>query len=298
MSSLRRSPLIINTLAKQPLAKQVANIAEPVSKLEQLTPPLKWAGGKRWLVPYLQKTWQNYSSYRLVEPFCGGLAIALGLQPNQALLNDINPHVVNFYKCLQHGLKLDIEVQNDREFYYTQRVEFNRLIHSGRANTPQAAQIFYYLNRTGYNGLCRFNRNGGFNVPFGRHRTINYTRDFSAYKLVFAEWNFINVDFAKISVESGDFIYADPPYDVDFRQYTKNGFEWTEQERLARWLAQHNCPMIASNQATPRILELYQDSGFKIHILNAPRRISCNGDRIPAKEMLAYKGFAKELELS
>ncbi|MFN9860288.1 MAG: DNA adenine methylase, partial [Pseudanabaena sp.] len=222
----------------------------------------------------------------------------LGLQPNQALLNDINPHVVNFYKCLQHGLKLDIEVQNDREFYYTQRVEFNRLIHSGRANTPQAAQIFYYLNRTGYNGLCRFNRNGGFNVPFGRHRTINYTRDFSAYKLVFAEWNFINVDFAKISVESGDFIYADPPYDVDFRQYTKNGFEWTEQERLARWLAQHNCPMIASNQATPRILELYQDSGFKIHILNAPRRISCNGDRIPAKEMLAYKGFAKELELS
>ncbi|MFN4871581.1 MAG: DNA adenine methylase [Pseudanabaena sp.] len=290
--------MIINTLAKQPLAKQVANIAEPVSKLEQLTPPLKWAGGKRWLVPYLQKTWQNYSSYRLVEPFCGGLAIALGLQPNQALLNDINPHVVNFYKCLQHGLKLDIEVQNDREFYYTQRVEFNRLIHSGRANTPQAAQIFYYLNRTGYNGLCRFNRNGGFNVPFGRHRTINYTRDFSAYKLVFAEWNFINVDFAKISVESGDFIYADPPYDVDFRQYTKNGFEWTEQERLARWLAQHNCPMIASNQATPRILELYQDSGFKIHILNAPRRISCNGDRIPAKEMLAYKGFAKELELS
>lgn len=280
------------------MAKQVANIAEPVSKLEQLTPPLKWAGGKRWLVPYLQKTWQNYSSYRLVEPFCGGLAIALGLQPNQALLNDINPHVVNFYKCLQHGLKLDIEVQNDREFYYTQRVEFNRLIHSGRANTPQAAQIFYYLNRTGYNGLCRFNRNGGFNVPFGRHRTINYTRDFSAYKLVFAEWNFINVDFAKISVESGDFIYADPPYDVDFRQYTKNGFEWTEQERLARWLAQHNCPMIASNQATPRILELYQDSGFKIHILNAPRRISCNGDRIPAKEMLAYKGFAKELELS
>jgi len=295
---MRCSPLIINTLAKQPLAKQVANIAEPVSKLEQLTPPLKWAGGKRWLVPYLQKTWQNYSSYRLVEPFCGGLAIALGLQPNQALLNDINPHVVNFYKCLQHGLKLDIEVQNDREFYYTQRVEFNRLIHSGRANTPQAAQIFYYLNRTGYNGLCRFNRNGGFNVPFGRHRTINYTRDFSAYKLVFAEWNFINVDFAKISVESGDFIYADPPYDVDFRQYTKNGFEWTEQERLARWLAQHNCPMIASNQATPRILELYQDSGFKIHILNAPRRISCNGDRIPAKEMLAYKGFAKELELS
>ncbi len=287
------SPLLV-----KPLAKQVANIAEPVSKLDRLTPPLKWAGGKRWLVPHLQKTWQKYRDYRLVEPFCGGLAIALGLQPQQALLNDINPHVVNFYKCLQRGLKLDIEVQNEREFYYTQRVEFNRLIQLGKSNTPKAAQLFYYLNRTGYNGLCRFNRNGGFNVPFGRHRTINYTEDFSAYKLAFSEWKFTNVDFAKISINASDFIYADPPYDVEFRQYAKNGFEWSEQERLAHWLAQQNCPMIASNQATPRILELYQDLGFNIHILNAPRRISCNGDRVPAKEMLAYRGFAKELELS
>ncbi|WP_271254599.1 DNA adenine methylase [Pseudanabaena sp. Chao 1811] len=293
MPSMLCSPLLV-----KPLAKQVANIAEPVSKLERLTPPLKWAGGKRWLVPHLQKTWQKYRNYRLVEPFCGGLAIALGLQPHQALLNDINPHVVNFYKCLQRGLKLDIEVQNEREFYYTQRVEFNRLIQLGKSNTPKAAQLFYYLNRTGYNGLCRFNRNGGFNVPFGRHRTINYTEDFSAYKLAFAEWEFTNVDFATISISASDFIYADPPYDVEFRQYAKNGFEWSEQERLAHWLAQHNCPMIASNQATPRILELYQDLGFNIHILNAPRRISCNGDRVPAKEMLAYKGFVKELELS
>lgn len=287
------SPLLIN-----PLAKQVANIAEPVSKLERLTPPLKWAGGKRWLVPYLQKTWQKYSDYRLVEPFCGGLAITLGLHPQQALLNDINPHVVNFYKCLQKGLKLEIEVQNEREFYYAQRVEFNHLIQSGKSNTPKAAQLFYYLNRTGYNGLCRFNRNGGFNVPFGRHRTINYTKDFSDYRLAFAEWKFVNVDFAKIDITEKDLIYADPPYDVEFRQYAKNGFEWSEQERLAHWLAQKKCPVIASNQATPRILELYQDLGFGIHILNAPRRISCNGDRVPAKEMLAYRGFTKELELS
>jgi DNA adenine methylase len=290
--------MLCSSLLIKPLAKQVANIAEPVSKIERLTPPLKWAGGKRWLVPYLQKTWQKHRDYRLVEPFCGGLAIALGLHPQQALLNDINPHVVNFYKCLQKGLKLEIEVQNEREFYYAQRVEFNRLIQAGKSNTPKAAQLFYYLNRTGYNGLCRFNRNGGFNVPFGRHRTINYTKDFSDYKLAFTEWKFVNVDFAKIDITSEDLIYADPPYDVEFRQYAKNGFEWSEQERLAHWLAQKNCPAIASNQATSRILELYQDLGFKIHILNAPRRISCNGDRVPAKEMLAYRGFKKGLELS
>ncbi len=293
MSPTLCSPPLISTLTKQ-----VANIPSSVAKLERLTPPLKWAGGKRWLVPHLQNTWQKYRNYRLVEPFCGGLAIALGLQPKHALLNDINPHVVNFYKCLQKGLKLDIEVQNEREFYYVQRVEFNRLIQSGEANTAKAAQIFYYLNRTGYNGLCRFNRSGGFNVPFGRHKTINYTKDFGDYKSTFTEWKFMSVDFAKLKIDTNDLIYADPPYDVGFRQYSKNGFEWCEQERLANWLANQNCPAIASNQATPRILSLYQDLGFQIYILNAPRRISCNGDRVPAKEMLAYRGFEKGIELS
>ncbi|NUN63477.1 Dam family site-specific DNA-(adenine-N6)-methyltransferase [Pseudanabaena biceps] len=280
------------------LAQQVAHLAKSTVKSDSLSPPLKWAGGKRWLVPHLQKTWQNYSHHRLVEPFCGGLAIALGLQPEQALLNDINPHVVNFYKCLQKGLKLEIDVQNEREFYYAQRIEFNRLIELGTFNNPKSAQLFYYLNRTGYNGLCRFNRSGGFNVPFGRHKTINYTKDFSAYKLAFTEWKFTNSDFAKLTIAPNDFIYADPPYDVEFRQYAKNGFEWSEQERLANWLAQQNCPAIASNQATDRILSLYQDLGFEIKILNAPRRISCNGNRVAAKEMLAYRGLNQGLEIS
>lgn len=269
----------------------MANIAYPQFNSVVLNPPLKWAGGKRWLLPHLLTIWQNYSHCRLVEPFCGGLAIALGLRPEEALLNDINPHVVNFYKCLQKGLKLDIDIQNEKEFYYIQRSEFNRLIQEGQAKSSKAAQIFYYLNRTGYNGLCRFNRKGGFNVPFGRHKTINYIQDFSAYKLVLKKWKFINVDFLEVPITSNDFIYADPPYDVEFRQYSQHGFAWSEQERLASWLAKQNCPAIASNQATERILSLYQDLGFKIEILDAPRRISCNGNRVAAKEMLAYKGL-------
>jgi len=286
MPSLHHSSLLIT-----PLAKQLANITGTVAKLDRLTPPLKWAGGKRWLVPHLQNTWQKYCDRRLVEPFCGGLAIALGLQPQKALLNDINSHVVNFYRCLQKGLTLEIETQNDREFYYAQRFEFNRLIQIGKAESPQAAQLFYYLNRTGYNGLCRFNRKGGFNVPFGRYKKINYNEDFSAYKSLLSQWKFSNLDFQLIKIASTDLIYADPPYDVKFRQYSKNGFEWSEQERLANWLANQNCPAIASNQATDRILSLYKDLGFAYKILDAPRRISCNGDRLPAKEMLAYKGI-------
>jgi DNA adenine methylase len=289
-----------SSLLMTPLAKQVVNItgSGSPSKPERLTPPLKWAGGKRWLVQHLQQTWQKHSDRRLVEPFCGGLAIALGLQPHKALLNDINPHVVNFYQCLQKGLKLEIDVHNDREFYYAQRVEFNRLIHSGQAESPKAAQLFYYLNRTGYNGLCRFNQKGGFNVPFGKYKTINYNPDFTSYKPTLSQWKFTNLDFGKIKIAANDLIYADPPYDVEFRQYSKNGFEWSEQERLAQWLATQNCPAIASNQATDRILALYKSLGFKYLILDAPRRISCNGDRLPAKEMLAYKGFNGGLELS
>ena len=286
MSSLPRSSLLIN-----PLAKQVAHITGTVAKPDRLTPPLKWAGGKRWLVPHLQNTWQKHCDRRLVEPFCGGLAIALGLQPQKALLNDINPHVVNFYKCLQKGLKLEISPENDRQFYDAQRIEFNRLIEAGKSESSQAAQLFYYLNRTGYNGLCRFNKKGGFNVPFGRHKNINYNPDFSAYKSILSQWKFTNLDFGKIKIVPTDLIYADPPYDVEFRQYSKNGFEWSEQERLANWLANQNCPAIASNQATDRILSLYKNLGFTYKILDAPRRISCNGDRLPAKEMLAYKGI-------
>ncbi|MBD2187635.1 DNA adenine methylase [Pseudanabaena mucicola] len=281
-----------SSLLMTPLAKQVANTTSSTAKPERLTPPLKWAGGKRWLVPHLQHTWQKYSDRRLVEPFCGGLAIALGLQPEEALLNDINPHVVNFYKWLQRGLNFDIEAKYNREFYYAQRNEFNRLIQNGEADSNKAAQLFYYLNRTGYNGLCRFNQKGGFNVPFGRYKTVNYNPNFSVYQSVMSPWQFTCGDFESLKIKKKDLIYADPPYDVEFRQYSQNGFEWQDQVRLAKWLAKQKCPVIASNQATVRIVELYRNLGFEIKFYDAPRRISCNGDRQPAQEIIAFKGFS------
>ena len=279
-----------SSLLMTPSTKQVTNIT--VTKPERLTPPLKWAGGKRWLVPHLQNIWQSHHNLRLVEPFCGGLAIALGLQPQKALLNDINPHVINFYEWLQKGLSFDIEAKYDRDFYYAQRVEFNRLIQNGETGSSKAAQLFYYLNRTGYNGLCRFNSKGGFNVPFGRYKNVNYSPDFSTYKSAMASWKFTTVDFESIRISKKDFIYADPPYDVEFRQYSQNGFDWTDQVRLAKWLANQKCPVIASNQSTERIVELYKSLGFDLEYHDAPRRISCNGDRQSAKEIIAFRGFS------
>ena len=150
---------------------------------EILTPPLKWAGGKRWLVSELLPLWKPYSRRRLVEPFCGGLAVALGLRPTHAFLNDQNPHLINFYKKLQLGLRVrKVEMKNESEVFYRNRDAFNASIEIGRIDTVRSASLFYYLNRTSYNGLCRFNSSGKFNVPFGKYKTIGYRKNFLEFQ--------------------------------------------------------------------------------------------------------------------
>ena len=256
-----------------------------------LKPPLKWAGGKRWQLPHLRPLWETHRHRRLVEPFCGGLAVALGLDLPRALLNDVNPHLVHFYRWIKRGLAIDMPMENREAAYYAHRTRFNALIAEGRQGAAEAAALFYYLNRTGYNGLCRVNRRGQFNVPFGRHTRINYVRDFSAYRPVFGRWTFSNRDVENIVVRSGDFIYADPPYDVPFTHYSKGGFGWAEQLRTATWLAGHPGPVVLTNQATDRIIRLYERLGFELHYLRAPRMISCTGERRPAREVLATKNL-------
>lgn len=261
-------------------------MADRASKPE-LMPPLKWAGGKRWLAPRLQELYAPHRHRRLVEPFCGGLAVALALRPEQALLNDINEHLINFYQWIAQGLVIDIEMRNDERTYYRHRDRFNQLVAQGEGHTREAAALFYYLNRTGYNGLCRFNRRGGFNVPFGRYSTINYANSFARYAPAFRPWEFATLDFERLRLRPDDFIYADPPYDAAFTGYAKAGFTWQDQVRLAEWLARHSGPVVLSNHATPRIEALYRQHGFDLEFLDAPRRISANGGRIPAREVLA-----------
>lgn len=256
-----------------------------------LRPPLKWAGGKRWLVPRLKHLWKAHAHRRLVEPFCGGLAVTLGLMPAKALLNDINIHLINFLQWAQKGLCIETPMENDEMLYYTYRDHFNKLIEEGKENSSEAAELFYYLNRTGYNGLCRFNQKGQFNVPFGRYRKINYVRDYRSYRAAFQRWEFSCADFEQLELDRTDFIYADPPYDVEFTQYSQDGFSWEDQVRLLKWLVRHPGPVVLSNQATGRIVELYQDQGFSLSFLDAPRMISCTGDRTPAREVLALKGL-------
>ena len=283
---------LMEPLTSQPQGRRrPASVARAGEPEKTLPPPLKWAGGKRWLVPRLKAMWGPHQHRRLVEPLCGGLAVTLGLMPKRALLSDINPHPINFYKWIKKGLVLTLRMRNDRDAYYACRERFNALIASGKETTSDAAQLFYYLNRTGYNGLCRFNSKGLFNVPFGRYKTINYVSDFLEYKKTFAGWSLRCGPFESVPLAPDDFIYADPPYDVEFTQYSRQGFSFDDQKRLAAWLARHPGPVVLSNQATPRILQLYEDSGFTIKTLDAPRMISCTGDRTPAKEVLATRGI-------
>jgi DNA adenine methylase len=258
-----------------------------------VTPPLKWAGGKRWQLPHLAPFWQQAPDARLVEPFCGGLAVTLGLMPQRALLNDVNPHLINFYRWLKKGLVITLPMSNVEARFYTHRQSFNDLLAAKKGDTVEAASLFYYLNRTGYNGLCRFNSSGGFNVPFGQYKTINYKRDFLSFKAVLAGWEFTNDHFNQIQLASDDFVYADPPYDVEFTQYSKGGFRWEEQVQTATWLSKHTGPVVLSNQATKRIVDLYRDLGYRLKFLKAPRRISCTGDRTPAAEVLAFRNLSE-----
>src|SRR5207249_4223369 len=163
-------------------------------------------GGKRWQVRHIRPLWERHRNRRLVEPFCGGLAMALGLAPARALLNDANPHLINFYRWLQRGLTIHIPMKNWERQYYRHRTTFNALVTEGLAGSAEAAELFYYLNRTGYNGLCRMNRQGGFNVPFGRYVRLGYQRDLSAYAEAFKRWSFTIGDFENVSAEGEDFV--------------------------------------------------------------------------------------------
>ena len=262
-------------------------------------PFLKWLGGKRELVNReIRPLYDQVKPIgRLVEPFCGSAAVALGLGVEHALLADANPHLINLFHAIQDGKLLRAPYGNDAEQYYEARDAFNRLIEKGIKTVTQqrkAASLFYYLNRHCFNGLIRFNSKGGFNAAFGRYKTVWY-ENLSSYQDVLHAWDFKNQGYMDTlaDVRPTDFVYVDPPYDKTFTQYSKGGFTWDDQLKLAERCAELDCPVVVSNSGTDRIQSLYKDLGFKIKTVSVPRRISCDGNREAALEIIATKGFQK-----
>lgn len=273
-----------------------------VADKHELSAPLKWAGGKRTLLPRLRELYAPYRDRCLVEPFVGGMNVVLGLRPEHALLADANVHLINFYHRLRDPQPFTLEMRNSEHLYYAYRKAFNEIITArseggvGGLATATAAELFYYLNRTCFNGLCRFNDSGEFNVPFGKYKTINYRRDFSECAPYLRRWLiwWQTFDITLAQANTGDFIYADPPYDGTFVDYSSGGFTWEQQVSLAKRLSWHKGPVVASNAATDRILELYKDLGFVVETIESKRSIAANGDRKNALEMLATKNLKGE----
>lgn len=252
--------------------------------------PLKWAGGKRRLAPFLMPYWESEKHRRFVEPFAGAASVSLHLQPDHVWINDINPHVINFFRWLRAGAIFDDLPDNEETAYYTARERFNAMIETEDSVSKDAAGLFYYLNRTGFNGLCRFNASGLFNVPYGHYQRVSYQRDFSEYRDVLQSWLMTSFDFRKMTFRPSDFVYADPPYDGTFSQYAQRAFTWTEQIRLAEKLSDHPGPVLVSNASTPRIHDVYTRLGFAVIEIAAKRSIQPSAER-ESVEILAIRNL-------
>lgn len=238
-----------------------------MSSQEILSPFLKWAGGKRWLVRHHLSSFDLSETRRYVEPFLGSGAVFFSLQAPAALLNDMNPKLVETYRAIAEQWQ-DVVVilgnhqrKHSPEYYYRTR----DVVHRGVA--ARAAQLIY-LNRTCFNGLYRVNRSGKFNVPIGTKSSVLLDTDnFEAVAAKLADAELMCGDFEGVIARcgAGDFIFADPPYTVKhnnngFVKYNERLFSWQDQERLKECLedaALRGARVLVSNADHPSIRDLY-----------------------------------------
>lgn len=266
-----------------------------VQKNPLVKPFLKWAGGKRQLLPEIKKYLpKNIGKTTYFEPFLGGGALLFDLQPKTAIVNDSNKELINCYRVIKDKVEELIEIlkihkaKNSKEYYdYLRGIDRSKEYRE-YSDIQKAARIIY-LNKTCYNGLFRVNSKGHFNVPFGRYKNPNIL-DEAVLRGVNDYFNqntvtFLNRDFAEAvkDAKKGDFIYFDPPYDpvsntASFTGYDINGFNQNEQRRLKQVvddLTEKGCYVMLSNSATDFILDLYKDYKETI-VVSATRSINSN----------------------
>jgi len=267
-----------------------------------LKPVLKWAGGKRQLVPAILEYTPMFSRY--IEPFFGAGAVLFAIQPEKAIINDINTELMGVYSVIKYEIDHLIELlkkhqlNNDKEYYYEVRSwDRDRYIYNNLTKAEKAARVMY-LNRTGFNGLYRVNSKNQFNVPVGGAINPNIVNEenLRAVSSFVNEKDIVilNTDFEDILkyIKRDDFVYLDPPYDVlkkqSFVTYSKEGFDREDQERLKLFydeLTKKGCKAVLSNSLTDFILDLYKD--YDIKIIKAPRYIGASGEsRGRVKEVL------------
>lgn len=269
----------------------------------RIAPVLKWAGGKTQLLdailPLIPADIDRY-----YEPFVGGGAICFALQPEKAVINDINPQLINLYRQIKLNAEQVIDCISeldskkcDKEFYYLIRCRYNKKIAS-QENDPEMAALMIWLNKHCFNGLYRVNKRGLFNVP--------YNNRVQGQSIVTAQFrqlsNYLNDNDVKIccgdfellakQITTNDFVYIDSPYvpvsdTASFTDYTKTGFALAEHQRLAkmyRELDSRGVRMLLSNNDTPLVRELY--AGYTIESIAVKRMINRNAQKRFGQEVL------------
>jgi DNA adenine methylase len=258
-----------------------------------MKPLLKWAGGKRHIVPVLESFFpSDWDKGVYFEPFLGGAALFLHLSPKKSKLSDVNPRLVGFYKDLQkdpNGLFTRIqdyanefdslEQGSKKEFYLELRSQFNLT----RGDLDSSA-LFFVLNKLCFNGLYRENSKGLFNVPFGQKKSFPALAEseFLSASEAFKGSNLEVSDFEKTvsGAVSGDFVYFDPPYvplnsTSSFTAYSSEGFGLNDQKRLAATmheLKKRGVRAMLSNSSSKLTAQIYE--GLRQETISAPRMVS------------------------
>lgn len=267
-----------------------------------MKPIIKWPGGKTQLLNKIREMLPpRFDTY--YEPFLGGAAVLLDLNPTKAVVNDINPELTNMYfqvkhqpeKLLTNINKLDEcheSYSDPKAFYYEVRKDFNESLDEPTA--LQAARLIY-LNKHCFNGLYRVNSNGEFNVPFnGKVRGGSVDPDH--LRELSSRLQSVSItcgDFEEVVKDAGlrDFVFFDSPYapltPTSFTDYTKEGFAYEDHLRLAdtfRELTNRGCYCMLTNHDTDLIRELYKD--YKIETVDVRRSINRNGNGRTGKEVI------------
>ncbi|CDH05343.1 DNA adenine methylase [Xenorhabdus bovienii str. oregonense] len=248
---------------------------------------LKWAGGKYPLVDDIRRHLPE--GERLIEPFVGAGSVFLNTDYDSYILSDINSDLINLYdtvksrpeEFINHARPLFSQEFNTAEDFYRLREEFNK------SQEPlYRSLLFLYLNRHCYNGLCRYNSRGEFNVPFGRYKKPYFPEDelyWFAEKAQKASFVCQHYQITLDNAPQGSVIYCDPPYaplsaTANFTAYHTNSFNLLDQENLARMAyhlsSQQSIPVLISNHDTPMTREWYHQA--TLHIVKARRTISRN----------------------
>lgn len=263
-----------------------------------MKPFLKWAGNKYKIVDKIKALLPPGD--RLVEPFVGSGAVFLNTNYPHYLLTDANADLITLYQHLQAEGEAFIDYcrtlftpeNNNKDRYYALRDEFN-----STTDLRRKSAVFLYMNKHGYNGLCRYNMQGGFNVPFGRYKQTYFPeKEMLHFHQKSQNATFQHADFGEVmeACVLGDVVYCDPPYvplsdTANFTGYSSGGFGWSEQQQLANTaetLCLRQIPVVISNHDTEFVREIYHEA--RIVEFYVQRYISCDGsNRNKAAELLA-----------